>query len=388
MPRKKRTWRAMALDGRARPSQHNPWGTYVTPGYLCSEEVLSNSHHRVGNGSHWSGGGPLYLVRDTKEWRPKLHVFNYDGVGNLLFDGSVRIATPAAAYEELVQPLPLADWQLDADGTTAIARTEPLNPAFDLSVFLGELRAEGLPNLPGTAVRDKVKLAKASGSEYLNIEFGWLPLVRGIRDFADTVIRSDELVRSHQENANRVIQRGYEWPEERDTRAVPMRHVAENGHGFFERGGLHQSIFRKKWFEAEYIYYLPTGGNFNDRIRRYASYARKLYGIDLSPEVLWNLSPWSWAADWFGNTGDVMHNISALGQDGLVMRNGYIMYHCGKRTVQSGFWQDNPLYYQTCITVNESKQRRPATPYGFGISYDGLSAKQIAILAALGLSRW
>jgi hypothetical protein len=37
--------------------------------------------------------------------------------------------------------------------------------------------------------------------------------------------------------------------------------------------------------------------------------------------------------------------------------------------------------------VVETKQRRRANPYGFGISFEALSATQKAILGALGLSK-
>jgi hypothetical protein len=274
-----------------------------------------------------------------------------------------------------------------AAGTTAIARTEPTNPAFDLSVFLGELRAEGLPNLPGSSVMDRTKAANKAGSEYLNTEFGWLPLVRGIRDFASVVNRSDEIVRSYQENANIVIKRSYEWPTEESSRYDARTFSSRPAVNTFVEGGRYQRAFKKQWFEADYIYHLPVGNSANDKFRRYGSYARKLLGIDLSPEVLWNLAPWSWAVDWFSNTGDVMHNISALGTDGLVMRHGYLMTHICKITEDHGRHQ-SASFPQYRTRTQEVKLRRAATPYGFGVTFSSLSAKQVAIISALGLSRW
>jgi len=278
-----------------------------------------------------------------------------------------------------------SDDELDALGTTAIARVNPLNPAFDLSTFIGELLKEGLPNMPGSAVRDKTALAKASGSEYLNVEFGWLPMLRGVQDFADVVERSDDIVRQFQEEAGKVLSRSYEWPTYREERFDVVNFTAADGAGFFTGGGRHQEVVQKTWFEADFIYFLPTGGEVTDKFRRYASIARKLYGIDISPEVLWNLAPWSWAVDWFSNAGDVMTNISLIGQDGLVIRNGYVMCHTKRTVTDTGTFQNQS---QTRVSVLEYKQRRPATPYGFGVSFGSLSTKQIAILSALGLSRW
>jgi hypothetical protein len=152
-------------------------------------------------------------------------------------------------------------------------------------------------------------------------------------------------------------------------------------------GSMFQTSVRKKWFETDYIYYLPTGGSIGAKFQRYGSYARKVLGIRLTPEVLWNLSPWSWAADWFGNVGEVLHNVSAIGTDGLVMRNAYIM--CHTRTVSEWWTPDSGFSSSMRRTrIQESKIRIPGSPYGFGVTYSSLSSKQVAILAALGLSKW
>jgi hypothetical protein len=108
--------------------------------------------------------------------------------------------------------------------------------------------------------------------------------------------------------------------------------------------------------------------------------------VNLTPEAVWNVTPWSWAADWFGTTGDVLHNISALGKDGLVLQYGYIMHsqmrdesrYATYSAARSSSWYERS---------EKTLVRRPATPYGFGVDLNSLSAKQTAILVALGLSR-
>jgi hypothetical protein len=383
---KTHAWKADPVSGVSRSSGFAEWAPYLDLGTDCSETETTFNHARL-SGGRWSGGGPWDLWRNTQICSPSsTKVEKTSGTGQVKGTarmGSARISTyPMAEYSHPT------DVQLNALGTTAIARTEPTNPSFDLSVFLGELRAEGLPNLPGSAMKEKTRLAKSAGSEYLNVEFGWLPLVRGLRDFANTVDKSDQITRSYQEQANKVVQRSYEWPIENESHAEPCSFNAIPGNGgTFQGGGRYQHRFQKKWFEVEYVYYLPTGNSMNDKIRRFGSYARKLYGIDISPEVLWNLAPWSWAADWFANTGDVMHNISALGTDGLVMRNGYVMCHTRKEILDSG---NNTLNgkFMTKHTLSERKTRRNATPYGFGLLYNDLTSKQKAVIAALGMSRW
>jgi len=83
-----------------------------------------------------------------------------------------------------------------------------------------------------------------------------------------------------------------------------------------------------------------------------------------------------------------MHNVSALGQDGMVMRYGYIMCHTRKEVWDWGYFQDQEGLRMDHKFVEETKTRTPATPFGFGVAFDGLSGKQLAIVSALGLSRW
>nr|UJQ84993.1 MAG: hypothetical protein 1 [Leviviridae sp.] len=381
---KTRTWYGNPVKGRTRSSGFASWNTYDSVGILNTESITGLTHSRRGTG--WSGGGGMYLSRDARVYSGSPAEFKrFNAGGALLTEGTLRIEGPTVSILDIGKYDTPSDSELDALGTTAIARTEPLNPAFDLSVALGELMREGIPNVPGSSVMEQTRLAKKAGGEYLNVEFGWLPLVRSVRDFAQVVQKSDEIVRAHQENANIVIQRRYDWPTVSDWKWTPCSFSMQPAVGFFTGGGRHQSVRQDKWFEAEYIYHLPTGGSTNDKFRRYGSYARKLLGIDLSPEVLWNLSPWSWAADWFGNVGDVMHNISAIGTDGLVMRHGYVMCHTVRTTIDEGTAFG---VHQSCRRTEETKVRRGATPYGFGLSYAGLSLRQKAILVAVGLSSW
>jgi hypothetical protein len=385
MTTKTRSWSGCPVQGITRTSTFVPFSNYSDSGPGSSETCVTFSHYRL-NGGRWSGGGPFLVQRTRRTWAPNsLTSDKLTGGGSLLGEGTIRLEGPTTGIPVLGLPSVPSDSELSAMGTTAIARTEPLNPAFDLSVFVGELRMEGLPNLPGTAAMEKTRRARALGSEYLNVEFGWSPFIRGIRDFAKTVDDADRIITKHQSLANKVIQRSYEWPVVEDSRADACSHSMTPAWGFFTGGGQSQRTWSRQWFEAEYMFYLPTGSSVNDKLKRYGSYARKLLGVDLSPEVLWNLSPWSWAADWFSNTGDVMHNISALGSDGLVMRHGYIMSHTGRETVRSGNYKGK---WQVRTDTDETKRRMAASPFGFGVSYEGLSLRRAAIVAALGLSRW
>jgi hypothetical protein len=104
------------------------------------------------------------------------------------------------------------------------------------------------------------------------------------------------------------------------------------------------------------------------------------------------LTPWSWAIDWFSNAGDVVSNLSDWATDGLVMKYGYIMEHSRHERT---YYLDGPSQYNfldrqipaTVTTWSETKLRRAASPFGFGVSWEGMTPRQLAITAALGITR-
>jgi hypothetical protein len=91
--------------------------------------------------------------------------------------------------------------------------------------------------------------------------------------------------------------------------------------------------------------------------------------------------------------GDIMSNISMLLTDGLVMKYGFVMEHSSVTRTYSisglrlrrGYGSQPYTGWQRFST--ESKLRRRATPYGFGLSDEDFSPRQWAILVALGLSK-
>jgi hypothetical protein len=149
------------------------------------------------------------------------------------------------------------------------------------------------------------------------------------------------------------------------------------------------TVERKRWFSGAFTYYAKKPSSFSD-IESRVQELNYLYGLAPTPEAIWDLTPWSWAADWIANMGDVLNNLSMYLTDGLVMRYGYVMEkttttvaytHAGTNLKGVG-----PIFpSQTFRSI--TKRRRPATPFGFGLTYSGFNTRQWAILAALGISR-
>jgi len=135
---------------------------------------------------------------------------------------------------------------------------------------------------------------------------------------------------------------------------------------------------------------MPSGYDSRSKLSKYALYSDKVLGANLTPETLWNLAPWSWATDWFANTGDVISNITSWSADGLVMQYGYMMENSivtDTYTRELSGLNNNTVDVQPVTLVTETKVRRKANPFGFGIDWEGLSPIQLAIAAAIGISR-
>lgn len=287
---------------------------------------------------------------------------------------------------------------LDAMGATAIARSIPTNPIGGLVTTLAELRREGLPSLVGVDTwRERTLRAKNAGSEYLNVEFGWKPLLDEIRTFVDTWRRSDEIVEKYVRESGKLLHRGYTWPEQVSSTTSSVASLPNPGlySNMFAQPGVRTLVTvtrTRQWFEGAFTYHLPPQGTVAYDI----AIADKLYGSRVTPEVVWNLTPWSWALDWISNTGDVVHNASRFMNDGLVMPYGYIMqeHSVSREYTHTGgvatWFNGKPNYPIGTLLQNFTtvvKSRRRATPFGFGLSFGSFTNRQKAILAALGLTR-
>jgi hypothetical protein len=292
-------------------------------------------------------------------------------------------------------------------GTEAIAKVSPSNPVADLSTLLGEVVKEGLPALLGSTLRkwrgmNGKELRNSIGHEYLNVEFGWKPLVGDLRKVSKAITNADTLWAQYERDAGKLVRRRFDFPVIQTTSSSLVRNdvspwISPSG-GVLEdvtkinKGKVYRTdkVTIRRWFSGAFVYYLPVTDHGRGRVALSVIQAKKLLGLTLTPDTIWNLTPWSWAIDWFSDTGDVIQNWSNWAIDGQVLKYGYMMEHTvSERTYTfvgpTGYW-GNPLPYDVILT-SETKLRRQATPYGFGLDIGKLSLRQQAIVAALGLAR-
>jgi len=322
--------------------------------------------------------------------------------GPLLANGTGTVLKNTSSWPTISPPDPL---YLNGLGTQAIKNTIPKPQGADLAVALAELCREGMPNF--TDVKDIIdqmrrhKNASPIGKAHLEQQFGWAPILADIRKFAHAVIKGDEMMRQYDRDAGRQIRRRFVFPPEVTTTLVsttlgatvyptlPTPMYETNGH----IGTLTKTRTRRveSWFSGCFMYAVPYNVINDETVfARDVVRARLLLGIRLDIEVLWNLAPWSWFADWFVNIGQVISNIVAFSNDGLVMRYGYLMY---KETIEDTYSHSGVAFYRqpgsgeirTTFTTT-LKKRVKAHPYGFGVKDADLTPRQISILIALGIT--
>jgi len=222
---------------------------------------------------------------------------------------------------------------LKIDGTNAISYCAPTNPASDLGTGLAETLREGIPSLPGIqAWKRKTEILKGLGSEYLNYQFGWAPLASEVKEVSSAARHHRDIMKQYHRGEGSDTHRTFEFPLQREVKSLPSEtytNPSVPGVAFVSDPTSQRQCFlvreTKKWFEGCFTYALPSSSDNWRRALGFGSDADQLFGIALSPEILWELTPWSWAVDWFSNAGEVVNNVTQFGLAGLVLRYGYIM---------------------------------------------------------------
>lgn len=312
--------------------------------------------------------------------------------------------------------------------TRGILRTRPGRPEASLGQFLAELR--DFPSVPGRSllralrgvplrgvvpsIRTEMnyfrRAARASGEEYLNFVFGWKPFVQDLQAFYTLCKGIDASIQKLVDENRKNIRRRTSF----GTSTVVVPSVAGAGHGSWNQpmvscGGYSvppsgtgvTSVSRvtktttRTWFVAGYRYHIPNTTSWLWKGRAVAA----LFGAFPTPELLWNVTPWTWLIDWFEDVGSLAGYFSPTAVDALVtryaftMRTTRIVEECVANTrldpaaTSNRQWSGCAGVLRT-LRTRVTKQRGTGwAPFGTSQNLPSLNAKQVAILAALGLSR-
>jgi len=285
----------------------------------------------------------------------------------------------------------------------------PNNPAVGLGVDLVEIAEIPMmfKNL-AKSFNDTWKALKGKGSrkmispsrlsaEFLGVNFGWIPFLSDVRDMVETTENLQSLMKQLRSKNGVWSHRGGTITSSVDTEVIAHSDT-QTKHWPVLTGDYYQNIAqsgsykvikrtsRRIWFSANFRYYfLPStlddeGFDFN--------FKRHLYGLEISPTLLWQAMPWSWLVDWWSGFGYAFQNLDTNLADSLVSQHACVMGH--ESTVFS-VESECRLYDKTLNdTLSYSVEhgaRDIASPYGFGYTWQNLSVRRLGILSALGVTR-
>ena len=287
-------------------------------------------------------------------------------------------------------------------------RMAPVVGEFSLSSFLGELR-EKLPSLI-FGFLTRAQTVKNAGSDFLNVEFGWKPLLSDVRSLADTLMQASlglyrPLGTSHRRRDRPLIESfNYaDYPEGRIQAFTghmgnpagynPYSATSLSWSGAVATGKGTTSWYskQKQWVEGEFVYIPKAGFDPQKFLDRYETLAN----VEITPAVLWELAPWSWLVDWAGQIGQSISAMEAGLSNRVLSTYYYGMEDTFSKTVhgvlisgnQSGSTYSGPGGFQT-VVERRRRRRVRANPFGYtGSSSTKLDAEKMSILAALGLTR-
>lgn len=370
---------------------------HAGPPYLSGDPFFCD---KSSNGQTLCGGGRYY---------------SHSGV-NAYYDGQFLLTWPSdllSDYDlEMVgqdgSPYDY-DWsEAQSFGASAWNRFRPKLSTADLGVAMAEARdiprmlkktAEAFHVLwKGMRCKSQATMPKTIADHWLNTQFGWAPFINDLSktfktafDFNTNLQRMRKhngrwLKRSgsfsHSENSERTSTGTSTcfWP------AVSSNIYASPIASQRYYWTIDHTSIDDVWFEGRFRYWIPALSE--DTPYATAANLLRMYGLRISPSLIWEATPWSWLVDWFSNAGDIVNNLTAMRYDNLTAKYAYIMrrrYHA--YVLNGSMFLKDATISGTSIRHIQSKSREVASPFGFGLSWDELSPWQLSILSAIGLSR-
>lgn len=268
-------------------------------------------------------------------------------------------------------------------------------------VFLRDFdRMEAWPALWSTLRR----FARNSASGYLALEFGWKPFVQDVAKLIRSVSQYDARLEAVRKNQNQWVRHGGTL---RDVTSSPVVSTNYSGykHDCFAPSmwvtptyHYETTTSERVWFKGKFRYFVPglEDQSFLGKADRLAT----LYGLKITPWLVWKLIPWTWLVDWFSNVDHILGNLSDMNSHHLVAKYAYLMRRTEVsramiyrvKTKFRGYY--SPATYMTSgwiysiPTTNViTKTRVAASPFGFDLDWPDFDSWRLSILMALGISR-
>lgn len=250
---------------------------------------------------------------------------------------------------------------------------------------------------------------KNVANHFLNHTFGWVPFLKDVNDLIDNIKNAhDRIERLKRDNGQWVKRRAILVNQNDDvllgkTNGVNIITPATGDFFAIDGNGQYVSPYyetRRQTFtlastSGRFRYYLPEfDADRPDQMGLLGDIKRRLdiHGARINPSNVYKAIPWTWLIDWVSDVGKTIQAVQDQTMDNMAAKYLYLMHHQIKTIRMRQFMPFNAksggeqvFEYDQII---DCKQRKEAdSPFGFGLSWDNLTPKQLAILAALGITR-
>jgi hypothetical protein len=395
--------------------------------YELLEELVDSSHPwPPPKGSNGDYGGSFHVRRARWDvnlgwgYRP-----DTGGIGQFGWGAQEPVETRNGPFNTSSLPALISSSTMLAEGTKGWAKFKPTRSQGGLDQFFGEIH-----QLPSVSKIKDLRLAfldmrgkhgwnipiswrtrtflKTGSDNFLNYVFGWLPLISDLRDAArNTILLEKRLTQLYRDNG-KPVRRSGTIDSYSDTSVTNSKGNGTEGWlfpGFPALTDMDKSVTvtteTKFLFSGRFRYYIhfPSGPPkkgvpFADGIPSREKYQlnRILYGGEITPQTLYEVTPWSWLVDWVTPLGDLIGNFVNDSVDNLVADYAYVTAYQKQSTsyvvrAKGLPYGVQPFEARSTLTT-ELIQRQGASPYGFGLLYSDFSPKQLTILSALGIQRF
>jgi len=259
-----------------------------------------------------------------------------------------------------------------------LAQTNPSRPHIDLPYFFGELR-----ELPELVWKAGGGLLKSTARANLTSEFGWELLVSDLKSMLDFQAAVDRRV-AHLSSGFR--KGGFRF--QRELRRGSYQNNSVTNSSIFSGAEITSRKYGaiREWCSVSWCPNedVRNGIPSPSEIRRRAF--RACIGGTVDAATVWNLLPWTWLIDWFGDTGSYLSSKRNL--VGFAPGSCYIMTHSLRGTDHSYRILPTSSFKGSLkppIYLNETKSRTVGSGVSLTAGLPILSGRQFGILGSLAV---
>lgn len=249
---------------------------------------------------------------------------------------------------------------------------------------------------------------KKAADHFLNHQFGWKPFLSDLRKFDNVIQNRAKIIEDLSSKNGEYVRRRVTLRDDTTTERIS----SGNSCILFPNSTFNATTPSTRWWptgstahwelreevktlvtaSGKFRFYRPEfdkaqpdySSGWNSAMRH-----ATIAGLRVNPSNLYKATPWSWAIDWFVNVGDHIDHLNDILVDSIACQYLYVMQHKirTRKLIQVLPFKSGAVSLEFSRII-ETKQREPiSSPFGPSLTWETLSPRQLAIAAALGISR-